>query len=428
MILRSASGLGFEFNANGSVRRMLAGDIVLNLFVGNELDGGPANLWLRRHDVTGPMASTPLLGPGSPLRFHADESGFAACGAWQGLEVFLRLLLADTAAAWFWHVHVANASAQPQTVDLIHAQDLGLASYGALRLNEFYVSQYVDHTPLQHPRHGWVLAIRQNQAVAGRHPWALLGSLRRAVSYATDALQVHGLATRLGGAPEALAAGLPGSRLQHEHAMAALQEDAVAIAPGEVVQLGFFGRFVPDHPAASGPDDLALADATLALREARAPQPGARAGGATPASALFTTAPALQALDLDAAQLDALFGPRRHEERDPHGTLLSFFAGEHGHIVLRAKEARVLRPHGHLLRTGRALAPDETALASTVWMAGVFHSMVTQGHASTNRFLSTTHSYLGLFRSHGQRVFVDAGDGWRLLGVPSAFEMLPSAC
>ncbi len=60
-------------------------------------------------------------------------------------------------------------------------------------------------------------------------------------------------------------------------------------------------------------------------------------------------------------------------------------------------------------------------------MAGVFHSMVTQGHVSINRFLSTTHSYLSLFRSHGQRLFVDLRDGWRLLDVPSAFAMAPEA-
>ena len=51
--------------------------------------------------------------------------------------------------------------------------------------------------------------------------------------------------------------------------------------------------------------------------------------------------------------------------------------------------------------------PDEASLTTTVWMGGVFHSMVTQGHVSINRFLSTTHSYLGLFRSHGQRMFVE---------------------
>ena len=42
--------------------------------------------------------------------------------------------------------------------------------------------------------------------------------------------------------------------------------------------------------------------------------------------------------------------------------------------------------------------------------------------------LSTVHSYLGLFRSHGQRVFVQIDGNWQLLDVPSAFEMSPEAC
>jgi cellobiose phosphorylase len=128
-------------------------------------------------------------------------------------------------------------------------------------------------------------------------------------------------------------------------------------------------------------------------------------------------------------QLGALFAlPWRHEEFDQRGERLSFFCGEDRHVVLGAKERRVLRPHGHLLRTGRHLTPDESALTSTVWMSGVFHSLLTQGHVSINRFLSTVRSYLGLFRSHGLRVFVELEGGWRLLNVPSAFEMSPDAC
>jgi 1,2-beta-oligoglucan phosphorylase len=61
-------------------------------------------------------------------------------------------------------------------------------------------------------------------------------------------------------------------------------------------------------------------------------------------------------------------------------------------------------------------------------MGGVFHSMVTQGHVSINRFLSTCHSYLGMFRSHGQRVFVEIDGEWRLLGHPSAFAMNADSC
>ena len=128
------------------------------------------------------------------------------------------------------------------------------------------------------------------------------------------------------------------------------------------------------------------------------------------AATLFSPALLLNARDLTDDALRMTFAaPWRHEERDDRGTLLSFFHGADRHVVLRAKELRVLRPHGHLLRTGRHLTPDETALTSTVWMGGVFHSMLTQGHVSINRFLSTVHSYLGLFRSHGQRVFVELG-------------------
>ena len=110
------------------------------------------------------------------------------------------------------------------------------------------------------------------------------------------------------------------------------------------------------------------------------------------------------------------------------GRPLSFFLGERSHVALKAKELEVLRPHGQILRTGGGLTPDEAALTSTCWMAGVFHSMVTQGHVSINRFLSTTHGYLGLFRSHGQRLFVEIDGGWQLLDVPSAFEMAPQGC
>ena len=427
-VVRNASAsLALEINTNGSVRRVLAGDLLLNLFVGNEVEGGPANLWLRRHDASGVQA-TPLLGPGSPARFHVDGWGLVAQADWQGLHVELQLALADDAPVWFWHVAVLNATSAAQTVDLIHAQDVGLTTYGAVRMNEYYVSQYLDHAPLRHARQGWTLAVRQNMAVAGRHPWLLMGALRHAASYATDALQLHGLASRVGGVPAALASGLPGTRLQHEHAMAALQEQAVTLQPNDSAQLGFFVRFEPDHPGASGPQDLALVDATLALPQARPPRPSASLAAHAPVASLFTTAPLLETTDLEPAQLAALFGPHRHEEHDDGGALQSFFCGDDRHVVLRAKEARVLRPHGHMLRTGRALSPDETALTSTVWMAGVFHSMVTQGHVSINRMLSTTRSYLGLFRSHGQRIFVQTAAGWRLLGVPSAFEMAPGHC
>ena len=107
---------------------------------------------------------------------------------------------------------------------LIYVQDLALAEYGSVRSNEYYVSQYVDHSPLSHPDRGLVVASRQNQAIGERNPWCVIGSLGRGVSFATDALQVHGLSNRAGKPPDALMHGLSGKRLQHEHSLAAIQD------------------------------------------------------------------------------------------------------------------------------------------------------------------------------------------------------------
>ena len=104
---------------------------------------------------------------------------------------------------------------------------------------------------------------------------------------------------------------------------------------------------------------------------------------------LFSSCPSLHCQDLSEDEITSLLGPgRRHPEREG-GDLLSFFADDGTHVVLQAKERAVLRPHGHILRTGNGLVPDEGSLTSTAWMAGVFHSQATQGHASLNGLLST---------------------------------------
>ncbi len=428
--LQSRSGMRADLNANGSLRRFECDPVSLNLFVGNEMEGGPANLYLRCHGEK--IEWTPLLGPRSPTRLAATGGSglLMGVGKWLGIQYSLALVLADSAPAWFWHVRLENTTSRALRVDLSYAQDLALAPYGAVRLNEYYVSQYLDHTPLRHAAHGVVIATRQNLAVDQRIPWCLIGSLREAVSFATDGLQFYGLASRRGDSPDGLVNELPGRRLQHEHAMVALRDAPIPLHPQQSVAAGFFGRFQYDHPAATSDADLAGVTQVLALPEALPPT-ATKAPPAKPPNpaTLFSSAALINGFDLDDDELQALFGSQwRHEEFDPRGTRLSFFHGDERHVVLRAKELLVLRPHGHVLRTGRHMTPDETALTSTVWMSGVFHSMLTQGHVSINRFLSTTHSYLGLFRSHGQRIFVELAGEWRLLNVPSAFEMSPDTC
>jgi cellobiose phosphorylase len=430
-IITSRSGLRAEISASGGLRRFDCGATTLTLFIGNEIECGPANLFLRRRD--GNADWTPLLGPGSPTRFAAPagDGRLAGRGTWQGIEYEISLALAAEAPVWFWHVRLTNKSPEAREIDLTYAQDIALAPYGAVRMNEYYVSQYVDHTPLSNPERGTLIASRQNQAADGRIPWCMIGSLRKATSFATDALDFHGLASRAGAPLPGMAAGdLPSRRLQHEHAMTALRDAPVHLAPGESQHAGFFGIFADDHPDATSDADLARVSAILGLPEAAPLAMATNASMAGPeARTIFSTTTPLQATDLDGKALQQLFPPPwRHEEAGARGELLSFFHGAESHVALRAKELRVLRPHGQLLRTGRHLTPDESALTSTVWMSGVFHSMLAQGHVSINRFLSTNRSYLGFFRSQGLRVFARLGGEWRLLDVPSACEMAPESC
>jgi cellobiose phosphorylase len=210
--------------------------------------------------------------------------------------------------------------------------------------------------------------------------------------------------------------------------MAAIQDSPMKLEPGEVIKCGFFGWFEENHTAATTAADLVFVDKALSLPEALSEQNPNKVAGAVPAASLFSAAPLLDSLELSEKEITGLFGSERREEERMDGRLLSFFTGTSRHVVLKAKELKVLRPHGHMLRTGDGLIPDEASLTSTTWMNGVFHSMVTQGHVSINRFLSTTHSYLSLFRSNGLRLFVELADGWHLLDVPSAYEMTTDEC
>jgi 1,2-beta-oligoglucan phosphorylase len=425
--LEGGTGLTVEVNANGSIRRIFHRGVLLNLFLGDEIEGGLASIYLRR--LGDRNRAINLLGPLTRKSVHYDNRCMTLEGEWEALHFSLTLLLAQSAAAWFWRLTLENHGEEAQTLDLIYVQDLALADHGAVHSNEYYVSQYADHSPLSHPKQGMVVASRQNQDVNGHNPWCVIGSLRRGVSFATDALQVYGLSVRAGGVPEAVMRGLPGKRLQHEHSLAAIQDAPISLAPGERAQGGFFGWFEQDHPSATSAADLAFVDLALALPEAtshrlRCP----RGQGDSFPPSLFCSAPLLGALELTETEIADLWGDELREAERENGRLLSFFSHERSHVALKAKDIAALRPHGQILRTGGGLVPDEAALTSTVWMSGVFNSMLTQGHVGANRFLSTTRSYLGLFRSHGQRLFVDDGNGWRLLDEPSAFEMTPEAC
>ena len=418
-----------QFTTTGSLRRLeVAGQSIL-LYPGDELEAGPANVYLRLK--MGPVIqATALLGPQASGRLRWTTNGPVVAGRWGDLEYRIAFRLAAAVTAWFWLVEVSNRGAHAVEVDLIHTQDVALASYAAVRTNEYYVSQYLDLTPVQTETVGTAVAVRQNMPGPAA-PWVLIGCLGEGVGWGTDTLQ---LGRRPGAGdllPGLLAERLPSTRLQHEHTLAMLQDRSTHLRPGERLSSGFFGIHRADHPGATSAADAVEAAKALHQPEARSRAKSAPEAATTGVGSLFSAAPALHCRDLAESEIEALVGPGRHHLEVEGGEVHSFFTDRGTHIVLQAKERAVLRPHGHILRTGSFLVPDEGSLTSTAWMAGVFHSQVTEGHASLNLLLSTKRGYLGQRRAHGLRVFMEDGaatGGWVLLDSPSAWAVDPDSC
>jgi hypothetical protein len=203
-----------------------------------------------------------------------------------------------------------------------------------------------------------VLASRQNQAAGGRHPWCLVGSLNRAVGYATDALQVHGLSRPRRPSAPVLATACRRRGCRHEHAMAALQDAVCELAAGQSSRSAGSAACKADHPAATASSDLAAS-----MPRSRCPKPSRRRGAPSDrppsASEPVRDRAAARTLDLDEPTSRRVRRRRRHVERDRRRPRARLLPRPDRHVVLRAKELAVLRPHGHCCAPARSAFPTK---------------------------------------------------------------------
>ncbi len=402
-------------------------------------EAGLLQLWVRDRGSGG---SWPVLGAGSGSRAGLEGGALVVRGGAVdhdgALSWHVTLTLVGDRPAWAWHVEVVNEGPAPRDVDLVHGHDVALAAPGALRTNEYYVSQYLDVTPLHGEGFGTALAVRQNLPQAGLHPWCVLAATSPVVAWATDAIDVHGWSARAGRPAGGPPGDLPSRRRQHEHTLVTLQTARVHLDPGESLRTSFAGLLVDDHPAATSDADLPLVAEALTVALTGAPWSGTGTGHLTTPVAGAPAEPALAGVydrgrelavrPLTDDELRARWPePWLAVERGDDGDLLSFFTAGDTHVVTMAKELAVLRPHGTILRTGDLASPDPSSLTTTAWMTGSPLSYLTRGHASSDPVLTTVRGYLGLHRAYGLRVFVEVQGAWQLLDLPSAFAMTPDS-
>ncbi|MBX5202000.1 cellobiose phosphorylase [Rhizobium sp. NZLR1] len=428
LAISNGSGLSISALPNGTLFAIEyaddKGSVQVNQIQGSPLIGGIGRLYLRvggaRPDVV------EIVGPRANGSFGHKATSFSWSGEAGDIHYNVRLELHPSETAWFWRVAIRHLKDGTLPVDLVLIQDVGLGDRGFLMNSEAYASQYVDHHIADHQAFGPVVMNRQNlKQGGGRNPWLAQGCLDGAVAYATDAIQLvqarDRLDDRLVGR---FGTSLPSKRRQQETACSAIQSKLLSVTASGATAT-FFALFAADHLEASSDADLArlgglaAADGAIADIEETAP-----------ARSLLQDASLLEVEPLDKKAIGRLYPQRSLEER-VDGKLLSFFVPDgvlNRHVVLREKEFLVARRHGAIVRSGQNMLLDDSTLAATCWMQGIFAAQLTIGNTSFHKLFSVSRDPYNLTRASGLRIMVDVGAGWQLLAVPSAFEMGLSDC
>ena len=422
-------GIDISVAPNGSVfaieHRTNRAAILINQVLASPIGGGIARIILRSRARA--SMTRELLGPQARVRMGATADAIVWEGTTRVIRHRVTLRLLPDKMAWLWRIEATNTAALPVSVDAIFAQDLGLGGRAFVTGNEAYASQYVDHHVAKDPRYGPVLMSRQNLAQDGAHPWVMHGCLEGADGFATDAMDLFGPSYR-----DADSIGLPfgarlaNRRLQHEVACVAIQSFPITIQPGTRHSWRYFALYEPDHPDASHDGDVNKLDGIA--------WPHCGASGVVTTKARRSIAQesrVARVVDFDDVALAQRY-PDRYLEEFRRGRLLSFFMPDpahNRHVVLHSKERIVTRRHGALLRSGNAVLPDESTLCATCWMHGVYAAQLTIGNTSFHKLFSVSRDPYNITRGSGLRALIDTGHGrWRLLAIPSAFEMGLSDC
>lgn len=389
----------YEIDSNG---------MMINQLNGNSLDGSLNQLYLRIHTESG-IHYAPMVGSNATSSFGWSKNQLTWRGSFMTVSYRVDFQLGKD--SWFWRIQLTGSG----KADVVYGQDLGNAAKGAVQSNEAYVSQYIDHHVTK--KDGTIiLSSRQNQPQNGKFPLVEQGSLQHLRSYSTDGYQFFGRSYKETNEPEALGQKtLADEVYQYEFAYIALQTVLYEVSE-KTTEIVFYGTVKEDQPTAvSGPqinqgfiqeqyESLEFVEITTELQAKK------RLGKPFIGKSLTE------------AEIAELFSNQQQVER-VNGQIYSFFTDDFHHVVLKEKEGAMERAHGHILLSGEDLVVDKPLLSTTVYMYGIFNSQVVLGNTTMNKLMSNSRNALNVFKQSGQRIYLQENGDWRLLTMPSAFEM-----
>ena len=398
-------GLVFSVLESGDVRDITYKETQINLLKGDMIDGSVGNLYLRVRTEEG-WAFTRLIGVRSPSTCTVSEHQVIYRGRF--LAVDYQVVLNVEAMMWTFDVMLKSMSTVQ--VDVLYGQDIGIADAASIASSEAYTVQYIDYKAFK-SKNGTTLCARQNQ---GAPRFLQIGSVQKNIAFATDGFQFFGLSYKETAIPCAMhTEKLVSQVYQYEFAYLALQSDSytLGIDDARVTFYGYYMTHKPTKTAQAETVPISLEDTPWYPYEPRKAQ-----------TALLSVECPLNGMEPNHEQVTARYPDRHHEEADAHG-LLSFFTPLRHHVVLKRKELLVERPHGHILIHGDLENAGPAVMASSHFIFGAFSTHLVLGNTSFNKLLGVVRNPLNVLKSSGQRIHVRYEGSYRMLGLPSYFEM-----
>lgn len=390
--------------------------MMLNQLEGNSIDGSLNNIFLRVFKNE-EILYTPLLGRKSKSKFLAGEN----CVSWKGEfeQAKYEVRLKTSKNCWFWEVEVEGLG--DIEYDLVYTQDLGLGMEGAVKTNEAYTCQYIDHKVFS--IEGYTICSRQNMPQGKYNPFLQQGSLSKIVSYSTDGFQFFGKNYRENMEIEALKnEKLANYNYQYEFAYSALALEKSKIALGEKKIDVFYAYFNPNLATAiENPVEVEE------IKEIYNNIKDVYQVSEVVDNSFSMEFTLFNAKNLNEIEVENRYSNIRNKEYH-NDELVSFFYNKGEHVVLKNKDMLVERAHGHILMNGDNNFVRKDIMTTTCYMNGVFNSQVSSGNTSFNILHTIVRNSLNLSKSSGQRIFIKRDDKLELLGEPSLFEMGLNYC
>lgn len=420
---KNNSQLTFNFMPGHTLKNIMAGNIMLNLFETPRLEGAISNIYLRELDKGKIIAVTPLLTGGCNTTFSESiEGNIIWSTKTENFIANVTLSLSEEPAnIYYYSVNVKNIRNNAITFDLIYGQDLSLSDAGATKTNESYASQYLDHKIFNLDNYGYIVSSRQNLPQSCGNPLLQLGSFSPVVSYSTDGYQFFEKQYKFTHQPIITThTELANENYQYEMAFVALQLKAVTLISEESSDHVFYGYYVSNQPEANIEQPINIKNIVDAYYKPN--NDNATVIDTRPQFA-FDAKP-ISGQNLDKKALAIFFPGEKHFEEEENGELLSFFQQDgRRYITLADKERYQERATGHIISSGNNLNFKNSIMNSTHFIYGVFNSHITLGNTSFNKLLGTNRHFLNFFKSSGQRIQVKLKGEYRLLAMPSAYEV-----